>query len=401
MTMYPLQGLRVLDLSRALSGPYAGRLLADLGADVVKVEAPEGDMTRRLGAVVHGLSGLYTQLNPGKRTVCVDLGTPSGRVVARRLAGAADVVVENFRPGVAARLGLGWEELSDDNPALVMLSISGFGQVGPEAMRRAFAPVIHAESGLLGRQVEADGCGPHDPVLGLADSLAGLHGVVAVLAALRLRERTGRGQHIDLSMLDAVLATDDYMHHVVDGSDVWPVRGQAWDAPGGPIMIAADPKKIWFELSRHHGLVDPSPSGADVAVKAANRASVVAGWLRSFPTRSELVAALDAAGLAWGELRTPRTVLDSPTVQARGVVTEVDDRGGGRRRVVQSPYRFSAAAAGVRGPARYRGEQNHEVLGDWLGAGDGEIADLVAEGVLLAEPMGHAGCSVVPVPERG
>ncbi|MGH9036283.1 MAG: CaiB/BaiF CoA transferase family protein [Acidimicrobiia bacterium] len=382
---FPLEGFRVLDLSRALSGPYAGRLLADLGADVVKVEPPDGDMTRRLGQVRHGLSGLYTQLNPGKRNVCLDLQTPGGRDLARRLAGAADVVVENFRPGVAHRLGLGWEELSAEHPRLVMLSISGFGQTGPEASRRAFAPVIHAESGLLARQSEADGCGPHDLVLGLADSLAGLHGIVAVLAALLLRDRTGAGQHIDMGMLDAVLATDDYLHQVVDQVPVWPVRGRVWDAPGGPIMIAADPKMIWFELSRHYGLTDPSPAGADVSVKAANRVAVIAAWALAFPSRAELIEALEKAGLAWGEVRTPRNVLESPTVQARAMVADVDDRGGGHRRVVQTPYKFSAAAAGVRGPATYRGEQNREVLAEWLGLDDGEIAALVAGGVLQAE----------------
>jgi len=382
---FPLDGIRILDLSRALSGPYAGRILADLGADVVKVEAPGKDITRALGEVRHRLSGLYTQLNAGKRNVGLDLGTPGGRAIVRRLAGAADVVVENFRPGVLDRLDLGWAALSAENPRLVMLSITGFGQQGPEAARRAFAPVIHAESGLLGRQAAADGCGPHDPVLGLADSLAGLHGVVAVLAALRLRDRTGRGQHIDMGMLDAVLATDDYLHHVADGSPIWPVRGRVWDAPGGPIMIAADPKKLWYELARHFGLADPSPAGAPVPVKAANRESVVAGWIVAFPTRAELTAALDRAGLAWGEVRTPRTLLESPSVKARGMVATIDDRGGGRRGVVQTPYRFSAAAAGVRGPAPYLGEQNPDVLLQWLGLSAAEVAGLVADGALLAD----------------
>lgn len=388
----PLEGLRVLDLSRALSGPYAGRLLADLGADVVKLEPPDGDMTRYLGQVRHGLSGLYTQLNVGKRNVCVDLDIEEGRNVARRLGAAADVVVENFRPGVLDRLGLGWAELSAANPGLVLLSISGFGQTGPGADRRVFAPVVHAESGFLGRQSEADRCGPHDLVLGLADSLAGLHGVIAVLAALRLRERTGRGQHIDMAMLDAVLATDDYMHHVGDESfPVWPVRGQVWEAPGGPIMVAADPKKIWADLSRHFSLADPSPPGADVPTKAAARAETVAAWFRSFASRDDLIDALDQAGLAWGDVRRPADLADAPSVRTRNLLVDVDDRGGGQRRVVQSPYRFSAADAGIRGPAPHRGEHNGDVLADWLTLLDDseEIAKLVAAGALQAEPSGQ------------
>jgi CoA:oxalate CoA-transferase len=367
MTAFPLDGIRVLDLSRALSGPYAGRLLADLGADVVKLEPPDGDMTRHLGEVRHGLSGLYTQLNAGKRNICLDLDTPEGRAVALRLAAAADVVVENFRPGVLDRLGFGWRDLSAANPGIVLLSITGFGQTGPDAGRRAFAPVIHAESGFLGRQSEADACGPHDLVLGLADSLAGLHGVIAVLAALRLRERTGLGQHIDMAMLDAVLATDDYMHHVADGSfPVWPVRGQVWDAPGGPIMVAADPKKIWADLSRHFGLADPSPPGADIPTKAKARAEAVAEWFGSFPSRPDLIEALDRAGLAWGDVRRPSDLAGAPVVASRHMLADIDDRGGGQRRVVQSPYRFSDASAGVRGPAPLHGEHNDVVLSEWL-----------------------------------
>src|SRR5579884_1661980 len=126
----PLEGVRVLDLSRALSGPYAGRLLADLGADVVKLEPPDGDMTRYLGQVRHGLSGLYTQLNAGKRNICIDLDTAEGRHVALRLAATSDVVVENFRPGVLDHLGLGWPDLSAAHPGVVLLSITGFGQTG-------------------------------------------------------------------------------------------------------------------------------------------------------------------------------------------------------------------------------------------------------------------------------
>jgi len=152
----PLAGIRVLDLSRALSGPFAGRILGDLGADVVKVEMPGTDIAHGFGKTELPHSGLYTQLNAGKRNLSFDLFTPAGRDLALQLAEACDVVIENFRPGTLDRVNLGWEDLSTANPGLVMLSISGFGQTGPEAGRRAYAPVIHAEAGLLGRQAEAD-----------------------------------------------------------------------------------------------------------------------------------------------------------------------------------------------------------------------------------------------------
>jgi crotonobetainyl-CoA:carnitine CoA-transferase CaiB-like acyl-CoA transferase len=166
-------------------------------------------------------------------------------------------------------------------------------------------------------------------------------------------------------------------------------------------MIAADPKKLWYELARHFGLADPSPADAPIAVKAANREWVIAAWVAAFATRAELTAALDRAGLAWGEVRTPQTLLDSPTVQARGMVVEVDDRGGGRRGVVQTPYRFSGAAAGVRGPASYRGEQNRSVLTDWLGLGAGEIDQLVAGAAVVAEPGPNAVDSEELLAQKG
>lgn len=196
----PYEGLRVLDLSQAIAGPYVGRVLADLGADVVKVEWPRGDVSDVFGRRIGGRSGLYTQMNAGKRGVTADLASAGGRELLRRLADRADVVVENFRTGVLERAGLGYRDLSATNPGVVVLSISGFGATSPERDRQAYAPVIHAESGLLARQSQLDGRPVTDVALALADTLAGLHGAVAVLAALALRRDTGAGQHIDLSM---------------------------------------------------------------------------------------------------------------------------------------------------------------------------------------------------------
>ncbi|MFI5306303.1 MAG: CaiB/BaiF CoA transferase family protein, partial [Polyangiales bacterium] len=213
----PLQGLRVLDLSRVLAGPYVGRMLADLGADVVKVEPPEGDVTRKWGKVRAGLSGYYTQQNAGKRDVCIDLRAAGGPDLVRRLVERADVVIENFRPGVMAQHGLDFERLHERNPRLVMLSISGFGQSGPEATRPAYASVVQAESGVVHRQAALTGSPPADPRISIADMNAALHGLVGLLAALLLRTRTGLGQHLDISMLESMLATDDYVHLALDG----------------------------------------------------------------------------------------------------------------------------------------------------------------------------------------
>ena len=356
----------MLDFSRVLSGPFAGRMFADLGADVVKVEPPEGDMTRYWGEVRNGLSGFYVQQNAGKRNVCIDLKHPEGAGLARSLASVADVVIENYRPGVMDRLGLGWSELSALNPRLVMLSISGFGATGPDRDRAAYATVVQAESGWVSRQAEFDAVAPTDAAISVADMNAGLHGMVAVLSALLMRSRTGKGQWIDMSMLDSMVCTDDYMHHAADQSPVIRQGGEFWDAPGGPILIAGDFRYVWRQTSSVHGLADPSPPGADIPTKAAARRSAFASWVAAFTDRTALVASLDAANVPWADVVDHRSALDTPQAIARGAAAIVDDRGGGERRVVQSPYRFSDADAGVAGPPPYRGEHNAEVLEEWL-----------------------------------
>ncbi len=381
----PLSGLRVLDLSRVLAGPFAARMLADLGADVVKIEPPEGDITRGWGAIRHGLSGYFTQQNAGKRTVCIDLEVAGGGEIVRRLAQRADVLIENFRAGVLERHGLAWEHLHALNQRLVMLSISGFGARSPEAHRPAYAAVLHAEAGIVTRQAELDATRPSDPVLSIADTNAGLHGLAGVLAALLQRERTGLGQHIDIAMLDAMLATDDYAHFALDETPIIRGGGEIWDAPGGPIMITGDFRYIWRVLTTKLGVVDPTPPGATLVEKIRLRRKAAANFYRSFPDRAKLIEALDAGNLAWGDVRSTEAAFSSPTARARGTAAGVDDRKGGLRRVVQSPYRFSRAQSGVRGSAAYRGEHNREVLSEWLGASTDEITRLEATGVLLAE----------------
>ena len=377
----------MLDLSRVLAGPLAGRVLADLGADVVKVEPPEGDVTRLWGKVVHGLSGYYTQQNTGKRNVSVDLNVAGGPTLVADLAAAADVVVENFRPGVLSRFDLDWTHLSARNPRLVMLSISGFGQHGPEASRAAYAPVVHAEAGLIARQSEMDGTPPLDQIVSTADVMASLHGLVGLLAALLMSRETGRGQHLDLAMLHALCFSDDLAHFALD--DVEPVRpgGEVWNTANGPIIIAGAFQWVWKTLSRHHGLTDGCGPDAALADKIAARRGAVATFLAELPDRDALARALAIANLAWGEVRAGAEVLTSPTLAARGAIRHVDDRGGGSRRVMDSPYRFSDAESGLHGVAPYRGEHNAQVLGEWLGSDERAVRMLEDAGVLVAEPV--------------
>lgn len=366
---YPLENLRVLDISRVLAGPFAGRMFADLGADVVKLEPPDGDTTRLWGADIGGSPGYYHQQNVGKRNISIDLSKPEGAELVKLLAAKADIVIENFRPGVAERLGVGYRALSAANPRLVMLSISGFGQEGPEALRAAFAPVIHAEAGIIDRQARNTKSGQLvDIAFSASDTHAGLHGMVAVLSALLMRERTGLGQHIDMAMIDATLATDDFLHYAIE--DSWQTRvlpSEVWDAPGGPILISADFRHIWGQFSKMFGIADPAKAGDSVAQKSEARHEAFQDYLLRLPDRRALTDQLDRLNIAWGNIRRSEDVHEQPTVRHRAAITRVDDRAGGTRPVVQSPYRFSAAQSGLRRPAPWKGEHNDEVLAEWLG----------------------------------
>jgi len=352
---------------------------------VVKVEPPEGDVTRQFGLKRGNQTGYYVQWNAGKRNVSVDLRSPGGPDLVRRLAGAADVVVENFRPGVLASFGLDWERLSAENSSLVMLSISGFGQDGPESERAAYAGIIHAESGWLARQADYTGGPAFDSRLSSADTTAGLHGLVALLAALRVKEATGVGQHIDLAMIDAFLGTDDYAHWVLDDGTVGQGAGEIWPTKTGPVIVMGDFRWIWKCATRFLGLVDPTSEGAELTEKVANRRKTWGDFMETFETRADLTAALDKANLAWGDVKEGKEVFDSPTLADRKTVVSVDDRVGGTRPMVQSPYRFSVSESGVRGPAAIQGEHNSDVLAEWLGLDDAAVVELEQSCVLVTE----------------
>ncbi len=363
---FPLEGIKVLDLSRVFAGPIAGRMLSDLGADVVKIEPPEGDVTRTYDSPPRDepytrQTSYFSQQNAGKRSVVVDLMTDDGVALVKRLAAEADIVLENFRPGIMARFGLDWAALSAEHPDLIMLSISGFGQEGPESGRAAYAGVIHAETGVLARRFALDPNSGVDLEISVADSVSGLHGVIAVLAALRMRDQTGLGQHIDMAMVDAMLTVDDFAHRPLGRSS------QIYDVVGGPIIVLGDFKWMWYTASRRLGLPDPAPEGCDLATKIRTRREAWVEFVHSFDDRADLIAALDKANLAWGDVKPTDEAMQSPTVDHRESILDVSDGEGGTVRLVQSPYRFSNAKSEIRGAAPREGEHRDEVLRDWLG----------------------------------
>jgi crotonobetainyl-CoA:carnitine CoA-transferase CaiB-like acyl-CoA transferase len=383
---YPLHGIKVLDFSRVVSGPYAGRLLADLGADVVKVEPPDGDGTRLHGRKVQGVSGYFNQQNAGKRNISIDLRAPGAAQLVKSMVSAADVVIENYRAGVMKRLGIDYQILSAVNPKIIMLSISGFGLDGPESHRPSYAPVVHAEVGLLHRMAARNATAPGDLPLSVADTNASLHGLIAVLAALHMRDRTGVGQHIDMSMMDATFATDDRAHFELEGApDTIPVCPIV-DLPFGRVFVAADMRLLFKKLARHRGLEDPAPHDADLEAKIGLREEAIDQCLQQCKTLAEFAALMDEMDIPWGEVRDPAHLEQQPTLKSRGMIVQIDDRAGGTRPIAQSPYRFSDASSGVRGPAAHRGEHNRDVLKDWLNLADAEIEGLMMANILSADP---------------
>jgi CoA:oxalate CoA-transferase len=383
---YPLDGLKVLDLSRVLAGPFAGRMLSDLGADVVKIEPPDGDITRLWGRVIAGISGYYQQQNAGKRNICIDLRAEGAKELLYELVAESDILIENYRPDVMPRLGLGYDTLKAINPRLIMLSISGFGHSGPESHRAAYAPIIHAEAGLTYRQAERSDLPYSELPLSVADTNASLHGLVGLLSAVIHRHKTEVGQHIDIAMLDATVATDDQIHFDLEnanGSNQ--PRIATWETGAGPILVSADARYFWYCLSRNGLVADPTNKDMSVEEKIPLRKNCMAAFMAALSSLEEVESTMASMNLAWGRVGNPAEIQDQQTMRSRRSIVEIDDRAGGTRPVTQSPYRFSTAKSGVRGPAPHRGEHNNEVLTEWLNKSGSEIEALKQAAVLHTE----------------
>jgi CoA:oxalate CoA-transferase len=400
----PFADVRVLDFSQVLAGPYTTRILAELGADVIKVEAPSGDLTRVI-APKHdrGQSGLYTWANLGKRNVCIDLSKPEGRALALDLVRPSHVVIENFRPGVADRLGIGWNAVHAANPRAVMVSVNGFGSDSSRRDHGAFAPTMHAATGLIEYQARKSGGGAAQPsgamtaqpsgavrMVNLADARAdlttSLHATIGLLAALRSAERTGEGQHVEIAMFDAVLGT--YPETPFELLDPPEIREEPAPYDGGAngfVAVAGPPQHVWAVIAKAFAIDDPAPPGADVPTKARLRHAAIECWMAAQPSRDALVAALARARIAFAPVVTLREALTGDFARERGILRDVDDRRGGTRPVTRLPYRFSATEVSACRAAPLRGEHNAEVLREVLGLSADRIAALEAAAVLRSE----------------
>jgi CoA:oxalate CoA-transferase len=406
----PLTGVRVLDLSRVLSGPHCARMLADLGADVIKIEPPGGDLTRFATPRRHGLSSYFVQQNVGKRNLSVDLGTPEGSEILLALAEHADVLVENYRPGVMARLGLDAETVRARNPRLVYASISGYGQTGPWVGRRAYAPVVEAETGIVASQGNARGGDLAKDPHSHADVYTGLEAAAAILAALYQREHTGEGQWIDVSMAETMLYVNEHLHDALwtgDDDPQWIRSFRPGDylvltvANGESLVVSGHPAERgtfdFFLAAMDRPELAADTRFTDVASRLAHFDELVA-IIREFaaavPDADTFEERFARHQLAVGRVRQPGELATTEWARDRRAIVDVDDRGGGSLQVPNAPWRFSSApGVGVSGVPKYRGEDNRQVLAELLGYDDERLDALEAAGVLSSRVPEAPGAS--------
>lgn len=392
----PLKDLMVLDLSRILSGPFATMTLADLGADVIKIEQPgQGDDTRQWGPPFQGDEAAYfLAVNRNKRSLAVDLKSPEGLDVVRELARRADIVVENFRPGTAARLGLGYEELSRDNPGLVYASISGYGQTGPDALRPGYDAIAQARSGIMSVTGEADGP-PVRVGVSSADLVAGMWATIGVLAALHEKQRTGNGQWVDISLLDGSVSWLTYVSSGYFASGEIPKRYgsahptiapyQAFATADGFVMVAVGNDGLWRRFAEALGDEElaADPRYASNPSRVAHRDTLIPRIEALMRTRTteDWVQTLDEAGVPIGPIQTVDQALADPQVLARGMVAELEHPTAGPMKVVGCPVRLTRTPASIRTAPPVLGQDTDEVLTS-LGLGADRIRSLRSSGAV-------------------
>ncbi|MFN3515550.1 MAG: CaiB/BaiF CoA transferase family protein [Novosphingobium sp.] len=403
----PLAGIKVLDLARVLAGPWCSQMLGDLGAEVIKVEQPgQGDDTRRWGPPFledgSGDSAYYLCANRNKRSVAIDIARPEGQALIRQLAEQADIVLENFRVGGLAKYGLDYASLKAVKPDLIYCSITGFGQTGPEKDKGGYDFLIQGMSGLMsvtGLPDGEPGAGPLKVGIPISDLSTGLYAVIAILAALQHRHRTGQGQHIDLALLDSQVAL------LANQASGWLNGGmeprrlgnqhptivpyQDFACADGRIMIALGNDRQFRDLCKVLGLADlaDDPRFAASANRSANRAAMFAAIEPAIASwqSDALLAALEAAKLPCGRINTIPETLEHPQVQARGLVHEMTRADGTPVRFIGFPGQFSASPATYRHAPPRCGADTAAVLGEKLGLGEAEIAALIAAGVIAEQ----------------
>jgi len=396
----PLDGVRVLDFTRVLSGPHATRMLADLGADVIKVEPPTGDLTRFTNPRINSLSTYFIQQNTGKRNISLDMTKPEAVELLRRLSTRCDIVIENFRPGVMKRMGLDYETLASGNSRLIYASITGYGSTGPWMDRRAYAPVINAETGITKHQGDVrDGHYANDPH-SHGDVYTALESAAAILAALYQRTSTGCGQYIDISMAETMLYVNEHAHDQLWDQDVDPGWIRSFQPADYPILTVADGTVVvvsghpaergtfeFYLAAMEMEYLRDDPRFSDVELRLANLdqlQQIVRDWATGVPNADELERRLAEHQLAMGRLRSTSEIAATEWAHDRNAIVHVSDRGTGSIRIPNSPWHFSGSDTSVRGEPKYRGEDNRMVLSELLNLSEQEITQLENRAIIVS-----------------
>ncbi len=393
----PLTGVKVLDLTRFIAGPHCGMILGDLGADVVKIEKPGvGEETRVLPPHVGGES-LFTMIfNRNKQGMTLDFRNPRGQEILRDLAVGADVILENFRPGVMEKMGCGWQTLHEINPRLIMVRISGFGQDGPYAQRPCFDIIAQSMSGLADLTGQADG--PPTMIGTFAvDYTAGLYAVIGTQAALRARDGTGRGQLVDISLLDSAISL--LLTAIPEQSLLGNTRTRAGNrdkymAPSN-VFQTGDDRWVFIvagsdnhfsrfveEANLTHVLDDPDLATGKARKNNISKAeAVVADWVRQ-RTAAHVVDAMEHAGVPCAKIATIDEVVDNPQLRHRGQIVEVEHPNAGTVPMQGMVVKLSDTPGEIRLPPPSISEHTEQILNEWLGMNDSDVAQLRDDGVV-------------------
>ncbi len=402
-TDHVLSDLRVLDFSRALAGPSCTRMLAEMGADVIKVEAsPNGELARRFSNYKNNRSLYYVQQNLGKKSLCVNLRDPRALAMIAELVPQMDVVVENFKPGVIADMGFGYERLREMKKDIVLCSISALGQKGPLSGKPGYDYIAQAYSGVTSMIGEPDDA-PYIPLVGMGDVSTGVHAALAIVSALRYRDRTGEGQHLDIALLDVYYHYHEANVHAYSGSDgaVKPTRAgrhMTYACPGGVFrgkggyLVIMSFLHHWKDLCAAMGrsdLVDDPNFSTDLA-RLARRAEVVKiieDWLQTFPDVPSAIAHMETHQVPVAPVLSVVETTQHPHHRARGTVRTVHDRLAGDFDIPGMPLKFSRFPKDLILEAATLGQHNEEILTRYLGRSPQEVQQLRAAGVLVEKEI--------------
>lgn len=395
--MKPLDDIRVLDLTRVVSGPFCTMQLGDMGADVLKVEETlRGDDSRAFGPPFQsGEAAYYLSVNRSKRSIALNLKRPEARPILEALVKRSDVIVENFRPGVADRLGLDYRTVASWNRRIVYCSISGFGTSGPERDRSGYDLVVQGACGIM--DITGDPAGPPTKIgTSVADLVTGLYAAQAIVLALRARERTGEGQKVEIAMIDAMASLLTFNAAIYYASGRSPRRRgnthativpyETFKASDGWLNIAVANDALWIKFCAATGLehLRDDPRFREASARVQNRDALLPIINECIVQRgrADWVAALDAAGVPCGEIRTVAEVCDNPALLSRGMIRDIPHETIGHVRMFDTPMRFSATPGGAETAAPTLGRHTRAILTELVGLSRDEIDRLDAEGVI-------------------